>query len=110
MRIGALAHLMLAGLFAALPAHAGEDFSTWSHSAKLHYSTTATGANVPMNIVNFPILVRITDTRILTQSMATGADVRFADEKATTWISRSNAGTSRPRKRSSGCARPRSIP
>ena len=81
MRIGALAHLMLAGLFAALPAHAGEDFSTWSHSAKLHYSTTATGANVPMNIVNFPILVRITDTRILTQSMTTGADVRFADEK-----------------------------
>ncbi|MEO6096275.1 MAG: DUF2341 domain-containing protein [Fibrobacteria bacterium] len=58
---------------------AAEDFSTWAHSAKLTLNTTSTGANLARGVGNYGLLVRITDSRILTQSMATGADVRFAD-------------------------------
>jgi hypothetical protein len=62
---------------------AAEDYSTWAHSAKIHINTTAAGANVPRAIQQFALLVRITDARIFSQSMSTGADVRFAGSDGT---------------------------
>ncbi len=78
IRWTAIVALMLA--LGRFPALAVEDYSLWAHSAKLHFNTSATGANVPKNIINFALPVRITDSRIISQSMATGADVRFADQ------------------------------
>lgn len=66
-------------LCAAPAARAAEDFSTWAHSAKLRINTSATGANVHKIVPDFAMLVRIKDSRILSQSMPSGADLRFSD-------------------------------
>ena len=66
-----------------VPARSAEDYSAWLHSAKLHINTTATGAGVGTSHAHFPMLVRITDSRIFAQSMTDGADVRFADVDGT---------------------------
>ncbi|MDB5050345.1 MAG: hypothetical protein JWO30_3416 [Fibrobacteres bacterium] len=68
---------------------AQEDYSTWTHSAKIHFNTTATGANVTnLSMQNVPVLIRISSSvpgqaRILTQSLASGSDLRFADADGT---------------------------
>ncbi|MEO6094387.1 MAG: DUF2341 domain-containing protein [Fibrobacteria bacterium] len=58
---------------------AAENYSTWTYSAKLRINTSATGANVHKIVPDFPMLVRIADPRILSQSMSSGADLRFSD-------------------------------
>lgn len=70
--------LFLSGCLAS--ARAAEDFSTWAHSAKLHVNTAASGADIKKTLTDFPLLVRITDSRILSQSAGDGSDLRFASE------------------------------
>src|SRR6185369_14799632 len=64
-------------------AGAAEDFSTWAHSAKLHINTTSTGADVKKPMTDVPLLVRISDIRILSQAASDGSDLRFASESGT---------------------------
>jgi hypothetical protein len=73
---------ILAGRIAGAPL---EDYSTWAHSAKIHFNTTETGAGVlGLSIERFPILIRIASpSKVLTQSLAAGADLRFADPDGT---------------------------
>jgi hypothetical protein len=70
----------LLALSCAVSARAAEDFSTWAHSATLRLNTTSSGANIRKTMVDFPILVRISDSRILSQSQSDGSDLRFASE------------------------------
>ncbi len=62
-----------------------EDYSTWSYSAKIHFNTTATGASVlGLSMERFPILIRLASpSKVLVQSLAAGADLRFADPDGT---------------------------
>jgi len=69
-----LSLLLLGGVGSS---RAAEDFSTWAHSAKLHINTTSTGADVKNPMTEVPMLVRITDSRILSQSASDGSDLRF---------------------------------
>ncbi|MBW8890372.1 MAG: DUF2341 domain-containing protein [Fibrobacteres bacterium] len=70
--------LLLLLLGGAGSSRAAEDFSTWAHSAKLHINTTSSGADVRKTLTDVPLLVRITDSRILSQAASDGSDLRFA--------------------------------
>lgn len=59
---------------------ASEDYSSWKYSKRISLNTTAGGANVAANVVNFPFLVRLTNANFdFSQVSASGADLRFAD-------------------------------
>jgi hypothetical protein len=54
-------------------------FGGWSHSRTLSLNTTATGADVAVNIMQFPLLVRLTRVNFnFGEASADGADLRFA--------------------------------
>jgi hypothetical protein len=72
--------IFLAALGCMRSPRAAEDFSTWAHSATLRLNTTSSGANIRKTMTGTPLLVRITDTRILSQSQSDGSDLRFASE------------------------------
>jgi hypothetical protein len=66
---------------------AQENYSTaWSQHRDVQMNTTATGANVPGNVLNFPVLVRFgaADSVLFTQAKAGGADLRFTKTNNTT--------------------------
>jgi hypothetical protein len=84
-RLRIFAGMVLAGLGMAMGA---EDFSTWAHTARIRINTTATGANVVKNIVNFPLLIRLpkadpANPNVMSQSLSDGADIRFLDNDGT---------------------------
>jgi hypothetical protein len=57
---------------------ASESYSTWGRHRTLWLNTTANGANVSTNVLNFPVLVRLTTTdTIYAQVIAKAADLRF---------------------------------
>ncbi len=75
-----------------------DDYSTWAHSARIHFNTTPTGANIPavsagegsapVTMAEIPMLIRLSSTvpgqaALFSQSLATGADLRFADPDGT---------------------------
>jgi hypothetical protein len=68
----------MAGLF-AWPVGAQENYATWSQSRTYILNTTAGGANVAGQVLNFPVLVRLgaADSAIFTAAKAGGADIRF---------------------------------
>jgi hypothetical protein len=50
----------------------------WKYSRRLFLNTTSTGANVPGNVINFPVLVRLTaNTYDFTQARIDGEDILF---------------------------------
>ena len=54
------------------------DFGGWSHSRKLLLNTTATGAGITANVLQFPILVRLTKANFnFGEALVYGADLRF---------------------------------
>ena len=54
-------------------------FGGWRHSRKLSLNTTATGADIAVNIMQFPLLVRLTKEIFnFGEASADGADIRFA--------------------------------
>ncbi len=51
---------------------------TWQYSQELYCNTTSSGAEVLGNILNFPVLVRLTNTNFdFTQAKIGGEDIRF---------------------------------
>ena len=58
---------------------AQEDYSTWDHTKQITINTTASGANVAGDNVNFPLLVRLTSAQadIFARAKTGGADMRF---------------------------------
>jgi Concanavalin A-like lectin/glucanases superfamily/Domain of unknown function (DUF2341) len=56
----------------------------WKYSRRLYLNTTSSGAAVPGNVVNFPILVRLTTSNFdFTQAGPSGADIRFTKQDNT---------------------------
>ncbi len=50
----------------------------WGYAKKIHFNTTTSGANVPGNVANFPVLIRLTNkTFDFSQASPVGADIRF---------------------------------
>ena len=55
-------------------------YSAWLHNKKIYFNTTESGANVPGNVVNFPVLIRLYSTDLdFSQVKPGGGDVRFAN-------------------------------
>jgi hypothetical protein len=55
-------------------------YSAWLHNKKMYFNTTESGANVPGNVVNFPVLIRLYSTDLdFSQVKPGGGDVRFAN-------------------------------
>jgi hypothetical protein len=53
-------------------------YPEWKSSKKLILNTTASGANVPGNVYNFPVLVRLTSSNFnFTRAKSGGEDIRF---------------------------------
>jgi hypothetical protein len=51
----------------------------WSHSQALRLNTTASGAGVMANVMNFPVLVRLTGSNFnFSEAKTDGRDVRFS--------------------------------
>ena len=57
-----------------------ENYSAWPYSRRLTLNTTASGANVPGNADDFPVLVRL-DKGNFDFSGSRGNDIRFSDSK-----------------------------
>ena len=53
----------------------------WTKWAKIRVNTTAFGANVPGNVSNFPLLVKLSNASLFnfSQSKLNGEDIRFSD-------------------------------
>jgi hypothetical protein len=59
-------------------------YSSWKFSKKLYLNTTQSGAQVPGNIVNFPVLVRLTQANFnFSEAKIDGSDLRFAKKNGT---------------------------
>jgi len=59
-------------------------YSEWKSSKKLFLNTTATGANIPGNVYNFPVLVRLNAGNFnFPQAQVSGNDIRFTKENGT---------------------------
>jgi len=67
-------------LFCAVAAFSQENYSQWSNYKTLTLNTSASGANVSGNVLNFPLLVRLTSANadVFANSKGRGADIRFA--------------------------------
>jgi hypothetical protein len=54
------------------------DYSSWSRSARIVLNTTAAGAGVMENVVNFPVLIRVSKESFnFGEAKSDGADIRF---------------------------------
>jgi hypothetical protein len=52
--------------------------SVWKHSMQVHLNTTAAGANVAGNVMNFPVLVRLNSSNFnFADAKSGGDDIRF---------------------------------
>jgi hypothetical protein len=49
------------------------------NSVKFRFNTTSNGANVPNDVTDFPVLIRITDPTIIDATQANANDIRFVD-------------------------------
>lgn len=80
-RISALA----AGLsFCAFPAFAAEDYSQWTNVTNLTLNTSPAGANIPVTITGFPMLVRLTAANFaFAEAQPDGGDIRFSKADGT---------------------------
>jgi hypothetical protein len=64
---------------AAAGAQAQENYTQWTGLRTYYLNTSASGANVPGTVRNFPLLVRLgtADSAVFTAARAGGADLRF---------------------------------
>ncbi len=72
--------LMLAGLVSLGMVSAQENYSQWGQHRNRYINTTLNGANVPLNVVGFPLLVRLDSSNFgagFAQTKGNGADIRF---------------------------------
>jgi hypothetical protein len=61
-----------------------EDYSAWKYSKKLYFNTKSSGANVSVNVVKFPVLIRLDSTTFdFTAAQDSGQDLRFAKSDGT---------------------------
>ncbi len=69
----------------------------WRYAARLHLNTTSSGAGVSGNVMNFPVLVRLTASNFnFGQAKTDGSDIRFTTSNGVPLsyeIERWNAGT-----------------
>ncbi len=73
-------------LACAVAAFPQENYSQWSYYRNVSVNTTSSGANVPGNVLEFPMLVRLTSSNadVFSNSRGRGADIRFAKANGTT--------------------------
>lgn len=61
-----------------------EKYDEWLYNKKLYINTTASGANVPGDVNNFPLLVRLHSSNFtFAQALSDGDDMRFAGSDGT---------------------------
>ncbi|MBN1761163.1 MAG: DUF2341 domain-containing protein [Chitinispirillaceae bacterium] len=53
-------------------------YAAWKYSRRLYFNTTVSGADVPSNVYDFPLLVRLSDAAFdFSQAQNGGEDIRF---------------------------------
>lgn len=63
---------------------ANADFSAWSDTLEVYINTSASGANVPNTLSNFPLLVRLDQSGFnFAKAKTGGADIRFSTSGGT---------------------------
>ena len=83
VRIFHLASLCLC-VSAATFNSSADNYAAWSSSRTLYLNTNpTTGANVAGDIVNFPVLVRLTSSNWPTGAKSDGTDIRFSKNDGT---------------------------
>ena len=61
-----------------------EDYNDWNYSMDFYINTTSTGADVPGDVLEFPLLVRLNEDIIdFDQAETDGADIRFSTSDGT---------------------------
>ncbi|MBN2188558.1 MAG: DUF2341 domain-containing protein, partial [Chitinispirillaceae bacterium] len=57
-----------------------ENYATWTGSQRIYLNTSSSGANIPGNVYEFPILIRLNPSLFkgFSQVLPGGADIRFA--------------------------------
>lgn len=56
-------------------------YPQWRYSRRFYLNTTASGAGVSGNVVNFPVLIRLDNTNFtFSQALTNGKDIRFTKE------------------------------
>lgn len=70
--------------FFTVPASA-DDYTEWEHSLSIYMNTSSSGAAVSENVVNFPVLVRLSRDNFswFAQTLPGGDDIRFAKNDGT---------------------------
>jgi len=65
-----------------------ENYSLWSHYKNITVNTSASGANVTGNVLDFPMLVRLTSANadVFAAAATGGADIRFTKSDGVTHI------------------------
>jgi len=83
------ANLAIGLVLGALTAVSAQSLTTWAKYKNIVINTKASGANVGVNVTNFPVLVRLDSTNandVFTGALAGGADLRFAKTDGTTLL------------------------
>jgi hypothetical protein len=67
----------------AMAVHPGDTvasaYAAWKYTKQLFLNTTGSGADIPGNVYNFPLLVRLSDVTFnFSQAQSAGEDIRFA--------------------------------
>src|SRR5580698_9585821 len=65
-----------------------ENYSLWSHYKNITVNTSASGANVTGNVLDFPMLVRLTSANadVFATALTGGTDIRFTKSDGVTHI------------------------
>jgi hypothetical protein len=54
------------------------NFASWTHTSQVTLNTSASGADISSDIIDFPVLIRLNSTNFnFDQAMENGADIRF---------------------------------
>jgi hypothetical protein len=55
------------------------DLQAWKYSKKIFFNTTRSGADVAVNVKDFPVLVRLSESNfVFSQAQSDGRDIRFS--------------------------------
>ncbi|MBF0432870.1 MAG: DUF2341 domain-containing protein, partial [Fibrobacteria bacterium] len=61
-----------------------ENYGDWTYNANMYLNTTSSGADVADNVLNFPVLVRLTGSNFtFDNALTNGEDIRFAKSDGT---------------------------
>lgn len=79
-----LAFVSVFQMAAVIPSAQAQPYPAWSHSLDLYYDTSPNGVNLNGNVLDFPVLVRLTNAEFpFAEARDSGQDIRFSKPDGT---------------------------